>query len=1211
VGAPLCFNRGMAEAGDERRIVTALFADVAGSTALSERLDAEEAKLVIGGAISRAISAVEAYGGTVSTLMGDGLLALFGAPVAHEDDPERAVRAGLDIMAAAREYADEVRRGWGVEDFAMRVGIHTGEVVAGRVGAGNRVEYSVVGDTVNTAARLEAAAAADGILVSEVTQRQVVGRFDWGESRSLRLKGKSDAVIAFPVTGVREPAQRGEAEPTTPMVGRETEMRAALELVDRLATGRGAVLFIVGDPGIGKSRLAAELRQRSGATGGYAWMEGRCVSYGESLPYWPYRDLLRNWLDVGPTEPELRLRVRLRRKTDEAFPGRAAEVYPYLATVLGLNLEPEAAALIKPLSPESLQFRTFEVFIELIERIAASGPVVVSLDDLHWADPTSLALTERLLPLAEGAPIMLAISQRPETDHPSWLLKEKAAREYRHLFKELILQPLERKSESELLTSLAGNRRLPPAVADGLLRYAEGNPFYLEQLVRSLIDTGTLVPENSHWELKPGETLEIPQTLEGVIIARIDRLDPEWREVLTSASVLGRTFGLELIEAVAGLGTPAIRQAVHHLLRLDLLREESGGAKPVYRFKHALIQEAGYHTLVGPKRAALHRRAAEWYEAYYADRLERVYGLIAHHWLESDDRDKAARYLKLAGDQALAEWALDEAVVHYRALVPVLEVAGRQQDAAETLFLVATALHLAMRYREANETWQRAFREWNPPRESAPTRSAALRIASPTVPFQSDPAQAYYTVNLVLQRQLYDCLLHARPGPYVVPGLAVRWEVSEDGRLYRFELDPEARWNDGSPMTAAELVEGMRVILDPTVGSTESAHFSPVENADAYAAGTITDFSKVGIHAVGDQTIEFRLRAPAPYWIFLLLYPGQSGARAGRTSDAYRLVSLEPDRVVIERDPAHQRGRHGNVGAVEWVTKDTGDAIDALLRGEVDAATPISPPATAMDAINSGRLVNVAGAPLTTVYVAFSGTPPYRVDVNLRKALAHAVDRRSLEPYRLANMMMASGGLVPPGLQGHTPDTALSFDPDLAREYRKRSEHRGPLRLGTVRTWLTPYWAPLLDTWREVLDLEIESIAMEFREVTQTPAPLHAQLGVWIAGYPDPEYFLHMLLHSASSSNVPRWASSRFDELIDRALAQDSSTARLALFHEADRFAVQQECSVIPLFYGRAITLLQPWVHGWWAWAIPWLSFDVLTIDERSPRFNPPPGPRE
>jgi ABC-type oligopeptide transport system substrate-binding subunit len=840
----------------------------------------------------------------------------------------------------------------------------------------------------------------------------------------------------------------------------------------------------------------------------------------------------------------------------------------------------------------------------LLQRIASDGPVVVLLDDLHWADPTSLALTERLIPLTEGAPIMLAISHRPETDHGSWLLKEKAAREYRHLFRELSLQPLERPSENELLTSLAGNRQLPAAVMDGLLRYAEGNPFYLEQLLRSLIDSGTLVPENSHWQLKAGETLEIPQTLEGVIIARIDRLEPEWREVLTSASVLGRTFGLELIEAVAGLGTPAVRQSVHHLLRLDLLREESGGTKPVYRFKHALIQEAAYHTLVGPKRATLHRRAAEWYEAYYADRLERVYGLIAHHWLETDDHEKAARYLKLAGDQALAEWALDEAVGHYRALIPLLEKAGRQQDAADTLFQLATALHLAMRYREANETWQRAFRGWAPRRPGTGEATAALRIAVRTAPFETDPAHAFWMVNIQLQEQLYDCLLQAQPGPFVVPKLAVRWEVSDDGRRYRFELDPEARWNDGSPMAAEDLIEGIRSILDPKVGSTESSHFSPIENADAYVAGTITDFGQVGVHAIGDRTIEFRLRAPAPYWIFLLCYPGQSGARAGRGSGPFRLTQFEHDRVVIARDPDYRRGAQGNIGTVEWQSREAADAIEALLSREVDVAATINPPAAAMDAIASGRLISVAGPPVTTFYFAFSNLPPHQLDLHMRRALAHASDRRRMEPYLLSNQMTASGGLVPPGLLGHTPDTALPFDPELAREFRRRSEHRGPLRLGVAQTWLAPYWSALLATWREVLELEIESLDMTIKDVVRMSEFVHGMMGPWVAGYPDPEYFLNSLLHSRSPSNFQRWSSPHLDELIDRALAQESSAGRLALFHEADRVAVQHECAVIPLFYSRVTTWVQPWVHGWWGWATPWQSFDELTIDERSPRAH-------
>jgi len=1195
----------MADGHDEHRVVTALFADVAGSTALSERLDPEEAKLIIGEAIGRAIRSVEAYGGSVNNLLGDGLLALFGAPVAHEDDPERAVRAGLDIVAAMRDYGEEVRRGWGIDGFAMRVGIHSGDVVVGQVGAGGRVEYGVVGDTVNSTARLQAAAEPNAVLVSEQTKRQVAQRFEWGEPRSLQLKGKADAFVAYPVVALREiSGQAASPDLAGPMVGRDSELSSALELLQRLAAGRGGVLYIVGEPGIGKSRLAAELRQRAIGQEHCLWMEGRCVSYGESLPYWPYRDLLRNWLEVSATEAELRVRVKLRRKTDETFKANGNEFYPYLATILGLQLEPEAAAQLQPLSPESVQYRTFEVFSELLQRISETQPVVISLDDLHWADPTSLALTERLLGLTEHSPILLAISQRPETDHPSWLLKEKAAREYRHLFRELALQPLEHESEGVLLGSLAGGRKLPPAVSDRLLAYAEGNPFYLEQLLRSLIDRGTLVPENGHWKVKAGETLEIPRTLEGVIIARIDRLEPEWREVLTDASVLGRTFGMGLLQAVTELSTQALRQSVHHLLRLDLLREEGGG-EPTYRYKHALIQEAAYHTLVGTKRAALHRRAAEWYENYYADRLERVYGLIAHHWLGTDDHEKAAHFLELAGGRALAEWALDEAVGHYRALVPLLEAGGRRQEAAETLFQLATTLHLAMRYREANETWQRALPQWTRPSRHAGPPTAGLRIASHVLPWDIDPAHGFHTANLMVHQQLYRRLVQGRPGPYVVPDLAVSWEVSDDGRRYRFTLDPRARFNDGGQITAPELVKGFQRLLDPASESTETAHFSPVVNSDAYTAGEITDFDRVGIHAIDDATLEFELRAPAPYFIFLLAYPGQSGAGQGRTSGPFRRSRLDADDVVIERDPRHQdSGLGGNVATVEFVLHPMHESEARLLRGEVDMVYPINPTPAAVQAIARGQLISAAGAPLMTTYLHFSGDPAFATDTHFRKALAHATDRRILAQILSSNQIPAHGGLVPPGVPGHTPDIALPFDPELARQYLRQSSTRGPIILAMLMAFPVRIWAPLVDSWKSTLDLELQTVEVDVRDVDRVSSMAHGSLGVWMAGYPDPGYFLHMLLHSRSSSNTSRWSSPAFDALVDRALAQDLSAARLALFHEADRLAIQNECAVIPLYYTHVTALLQPWVHGWWTWAVPWQTFDELTVDERSPHFN-------
>lgn len=1187
----------MAEVREERRIVTALFADVVGSTALAERLDPEEVKLVVGEAIARAIAVVESYGGSIKDLAGDGLLALFGAPVAHEDDPERAVRAALDIMTGIREYAEEVRRGFGA-DVAMRAGIHTGQVVVGQVGAGSRVEYGAVGDAVNATARLQAAAEPFGVLVSDATRRHIASLFSWGEPRTLQLKGKAEAMTAYPVLGITGVVSVPAAEPASPMVGRDTELAVGLELIEGLEHGRGGVFFIVGEPGIGKSRLAAELRQRASKRGNLAWLEGRCVSYGDALPYWPYRDLLRNWLEVSATDPEIRVRVKLRRKTEESFPGRALEFYPYLGTILGLNLEPDAATRLSSLSPESLQYRTFEVLTELLGQISAERPLVISLDDLHWADPTSLALTERLLPLAESGPVMLAISHRPDTDHASWLLKERAAREFRHLFREVALQPLARTSEALLLSSLAGKRALPEEVADRLLGYAEGNPFYLEQMVRSLIDSGALVPENGRWKLSAGDSMQIPQTLEGVIIARIDRLQPEWREVLTSGSVLGRTFGHALLQAVSGLELPALRQAVHHLLRLDLLREEAGGKDPVYRFKHALIQETAYRTLVASKRTGLHRRAAEWFEAFYRERPERVYGLIAHHWLAAADAEKAAHYLRLAGDRARDEWALDEAIGHYRQLTPLLEKAGKHQEAAEVLFQLGTTLHLAMRYREANDVWQEAFQRWRPQPPATDPATATLRLAVNQMPWDTEPNQGVYVANNRLIDQLYDGLLEARAGAFVVPGLAERWQVSKDGLRYRLELAPDARWNDGRRVTPAEVVYAIQKGLDhgPRIPG-----FLVLENAESFSTGQLQDVSSLGARPLDDRSIEFRLTRPAPHFMHMLTWPQMGPRRADLAcSGPFRLEKLTSDEVVIVRDPHHRRRRRGNVGRVEWQLQ-RGDAARASLESGVTDVVAVSANDPAMVGAVGPEVQRIAGARVQTIYMDFA---VQRADLHLRRALACATDRSRLERLLLPGQVIAGGGLVPPGLPGHTPDIAPHFQPDLARESLRQSAHRGLLRVAVATEQRAPYVDDLIDGWREVLGLTISVEEGALARNVEFFGWAHVVLWHWMAGYPDPEYYLHGLLHSRSPLNHAGWSYPAFDDLVDRALVERTGSRRLALFHEADRIAVVDQCVIIPLAYAQPAVLLRRWVHGWWEWGSPWMSFDDLTVDERSPRYR-------
>src|SRR5262245_11467468 len=346
------------EMREERRVVTAMFADLVGSTALAERLDPEDAKVIVNDAVTRAIAAVEAFGGTVKDLAGDGVLSLFGAPTAHEDDPERAVRAALRVTEEISAYADEVERALGVTGFGVRVGVDTGPVVVGSIGAGSRVEYGALGDAVNTAARLQALAEPGRVLVGEETHRRVAPVFAWSAPAEHDLKGKAEHVTAYTVEGVvAAPGHARELEAAqVRLVGRERELAAATQAVEAVLAGSGSILFLTGEPGIGKTRLIAEIRDHvdeaeapQGARPAM-WIEGRCVSYGESMTYWPFRDLLRSWLGVLADEPELRIRVALRRSLETLFGSRVLEVYPYLGAMLGISLEPEAQGRLAELS---------------------------------------------------------------------------------------------------------------------------------------------------------------------------------------------------------------------------------------------------------------------------------------------------------------------------------------------------------------------------------------------------------------------------------------------------------------------------------------------------------------------------------------------------------------------------------------------------------------------------------------------------------------------------------------------------------------------------------------------------------------------------------------------------------------------------------------------------------------------------------------------
>jgi ABC-type oligopeptide transport system substrate-binding subunit/class 3 adenylate cyclase len=1186
--APVVEERGAtrtAAVREERRVVTVLFADLVGSTALAERLDPEDVRLVVGDAVRRIVTEVERYGGHIKDLAGDGVLAFFGAPQASEDDPERAVRAGLQIVEELGRYGHEVDESFGVGGFGVRVGIATGPVVLGLVGGGGRVEYGAFGDTVNVAARLQAHAEAATVLVDAETRRLASTQFEWGEARHLQLKGKSQDVAAFQVRrALAAGARRPSAE--TRFVGRERELASARELLEGVAGGRGGVLFLVGEAGIGKSRLLGRVQDEFAGT----WLEGRCFSYGESLPYWPFRELLREWLGLTLDDAELRARVSLRREVRRLFGERELEIYPYLGSLLGLGLEPDAAARLAQLAPEALRYRTFEVVATLVGTVAENGPVVVALEDLHWADPTSLELAEALLPVAEEAAVLLAVTMRSERDTGAWRLRELAEREFPHLARTIALEPLAGDADRELLAAMPGAASLPSDLQRRARETAEGNPFFLEEIVRALLDASSTAATQHE--------VEVPQSIEKVILARLDRLTPRDRDVLTAASVLGRRFGLPLLDGVLA-GTEGVDAALHELQRSGLIRAGRRWPQPEFAFKHVLIQETAYRTLLGPQRAELHRRAAAWLEERFAESGEDALGLLAHHWLAAEDEPKAAAYLVRAGDASRQKHSLDEAIKHYRLLLPLLERRGAWEQMALVLFKLGLALHMALRFGEANEIYQRGFELWKPPRAPAAVE-AALRIASDALPDETDPIRSYAPANMQLQMALYDRLVERWPEATIVPWLAERWEISADGLRYVFRLREGLRWSDGTPLTARDVEEGVKRTLDPADPGVSVAVYYVLEGAQDYARGRGAR-DAVGVRALDERTLEFRLAAPAPYFLSVVNRP-DGGPRSARdaVSGAFALTERSDERLVLERREGALLPRPGNVRRVELVRAPLGDSLARLERGDAQLVV-VQAASEAAAELRDVAVEPVLGPPAWTFYLVFDHADPIAGDVAMRRALAHAFDRERIAAILPPSFRVATGGIVPPALHGHTPEIGPRFDPELARRHLADARSFGPLRLAATRDeHVGRLMHTLADSWRELLDLDVElklidepyaSVRMRMIEYGSV-AP-----AAWFPGYPDPEYYLRLLLHSEAKDNRGGWSSGEFDTLIEQARRELDGRRRLELFHEADRLAVADQVAVLPLAYAGNAFFVDRRLHGWWEFGKSWSSFADLVLD--------------
>lgn len=666
----------------ERRQVTVIFADISGFTALSERLDPEEVASFVNDCMKELVEAVYQYEGMVDKFIGDCIMAVFGTPIALEDDAERAVRASLAMRerlhAFNRRWVDKLK-----EPLGLHIGINSGIVIAGNVGNDLRMNYTVMGDTVNVASRLEGAAATGQIFVSQNTYRLTSGAFQFRALDPISVKGKRDLLTVYELIDAKtQPDKiRGLDGLISPLVGREWESKVIKKAVGGTKRGRSAVVLIYGDAGVGKSRLLREVQATESE--GVTWLEGRCFASTQSLSYAPILDLIRRRSGITNEQAIQEQQSALRRHVATDFPAEP-EVYSILAQLLALPLSDSDTELIKAIKGEEFRTRFFSIMEQRLLTLSEKQPVVLLIEDLHWADQSTIDLLAYVLPLIKRTRLtFIGVSRSRNEPLDLWNKLSPFLEDCREHLVEVPLQSLSADASRTLVKELLGGDDLPESLAAEILDKSEGNPFFLEEVLRSLIESSGLVLEGQKWTMTPlTGTSRVPDTLQGVLLSRLDRLSDELKQLVQKAAVIGRVFLYRILEQIAGPNTPLDNQLAS-LERTDLVHEHSRLPEIEYIFKHALTQEAAYQTLLAPARKAAHQEVGDALESLFRDRLKEFAGVLSYHYFSAESWVKALRYSVQAADAAFRVYAYPEARRHYARALECLGHLGETREYLE------------------------------------------------------------------------------------------------------------------------------------------------------------------------------------------------------------------------------------------------------------------------------------------------------------------------------------------------------------------------------------------------------------------------------------------------------------------------------------------------------------------------------------------------
>jgi ABC-type transport system substrate-binding protein/DNA-binding SARP family transcriptional activator len=979
------------------------------------------------------------------------------------------------------------------------------------------------------------------------------------------------------------------------MVGREREMARAAGLWQQTAAGRGQVLLVAGEPGVGKTRLVRELATQARVLGGKA-LQGACYAEG-GVPYAPFAWILEQAV-TGNAWARLDL------------PGTVLADLCTLAPALCLRF-PDVPGRSETdettEDPRAEQHRLFESVALCFVALSEQVPLMLVLEDVQWADSGSLSLLRHLARQAPRSRTMVVATYRDvDLDEARPLHEVLLDLQRERLATRLKLSRLDREATRALLAVLFDDEITPDFLA-GIYGETEGNPFFVEEVCKALVESGRLHFEDGRWHRPSIEELGVPQSVRVAVQARLRTLPAEAQETLRLAAVLGREFEFDILAEASDRAEEELIEALEDAERAQLVEQVSVERGGTYALVHALIASTLVEGLRVVERRQLHRRAAAAIEARRPGDDSRLEAL-AYHYSQAGVMEKAAAYFLQAGDRARGLYAYHEAIDQYRQAVHYLKELAARSDrperelgrAARVLIKLGLTYHNILEFKAAQQAYREGFGLWRragevEPAGAPPPAPHALRVGGRFVPQTLNPmASAFHE----LTEQLFSSLVELTPEMDIVPDVARSWEVSEGGRLYVFHLRDDVRWSDGVPVTAGDFEYAWKMRLEPGAGRLDSCGFFDIVGARGYHFGLVPDPGAVGVRALGPSTLAVELEEPSAYFLQVLALDGacpvprhvvEAHGEAWATQEnlvtngPFRLESWQPGQsVTLVRSPTYHRRFRGNVDRVEWISPvDPYSPVKRYEAGDLDVAV-VGLHLTGVERTRQRHAEDYLSPPATnTSYVGFRVNRPPFDDSRVRRAFALAIDRQAVaEAVMRGGTLPALGGFVPPGLPGHSPGIGFKYDPDGARQLLADAGYPGGSDFSPLESMIgfpayIPLSACLQEQWRDVLQIDVQWQLLEaakFVDRLDTNSP-NLFLFAYGADYPDPDSFLRV----CPAKRRTGWRNEAFDRLVARARGPLDQSDRMALYRQADQILVE-EAPIVPLFYQPWHLLVKPWV---------------------------------